>query len=58
MNSIAILDNAHQIIDVAASKLVGVVDKNGRCCKNFARRLLSTPLYGILDTLLASDLQP
>ena len=45
MQSIAILIIAHPIT-------VGVVHKSGRGRKFFARGLLSTPLYKILDTPL------
>jgi hypothetical protein len=37
-------DNAHPIMGVAASKLVGVVGKNGRGRKLFTRKQSSTPL--------------
>jgi hypothetical protein len=49
----AILDNAHSIMGVAASKLVGVVDKKGRGPKIFARKQSSTPLYTFLDMPLS-----
>jgi hypothetical protein len=40
----AILDNAHPIMGVAASKLVGMVDKKGAWPQKF-RAQSSTPLY-------------
>jgi hypothetical protein len=44
----AILDNAHPIMGVATSNLVGVA------AKIFARKQSSTPLYRFLDTPLRS----
>ena len=52
-DSKVILDNAHPIMGVASSKLVGVVNKKGRGRKFFARKQSSTPLYRILDTPLS-----